>query len=203
MTITSYLLEAYLKCPTKCWLRSAGKQIMDSTCVQTNESYATAEIRRLLSKTHQGECMISPSADNLKAGKWRLATDVLAQTPHLESHLHAVECLPSEDHNKPAQFIPIRFVPTNKLSKDTKLVLAFDALALSEMLGQEVTFGKIIHGDKHATECEDFGPGAQGAAAYSENRYAVVQPFITKPRSDPTLRGMRVSNPVPREGTGE
>jgi predicted RecB family nuclease len=62
-----------------------------------------------------------------------------------------VECLPSEDHNKPAQFIPIRFVPTNKLSKDTKLLLAFDALALSEMLGQEVTFGKIIHGDKHAT----------------------------------------------------
>src|SRR6266705_1822162 len=32
MTITSRLLEAYLKCPTKCWLRSAGEQITDSTC---------------------------------------------------------------------------------------------------------------------------------------------------------------------------
>jgi len=95
--------------------------------------------------------MTSPSADNLKSGKWRLATDVLAQTPHLESHLQVVECLPSEEPNKPAQFIPIRFVSTNKLSKDTKLLLAFDALALSEMLGQEVSFGKIIHGDKHAT----------------------------------------------------
>jgi hypothetical protein len=68
-----------------------------------------------------------------------------------------VECLPSEEPNKPAEFIPIRFVPTKKLSKDTKLLLAFDALALSEMLGQEVTFGKIIHGDKHA-RCASMPP---------------------------------------------
>jgi hypothetical protein len=46
MTITSYLLEAYLKCPTKCWLRSLGEQATVSACVQStqtrNESYATA-----------------------------------------------------------------------------------------------------------------------------------------------------------------
>ena len=155
MTITSHLLEAYLKCPTKCWLRSAGEQITDSTCTQCtqaqNESYRTAEIHRLLSKTHPSECMVSPSAANLKAGKWRLATGVLAQAPHLESHLHAVERLPSQGRGKPAHFIAIRFVPTNKVSKDAKLLLAFDTLALSEMLGQEVSLGKLIHGDNHAT----------------------------------------------------
>jgi predicted RecB family nuclease len=155
MTITSDLVEAYLKCPTKCWLKSAGEQITDSTCAQCakaqNESYGTAEIRRLLSKTHQSESVIFPSADKLKASKWRLATGVLAQTPHLESYLHAVECLPSKQRGKPANFIAIRFVSTNKLSKDGKLLLAFDALALSEMLGQEVSLGKIIHGDRHAT----------------------------------------------------
>ena len=47
--------------------------------------------------------------------------------------------------------IPIRFVPTNRVSKDAKLLLAFDALALSEMLGKEVRLGKIIHGDDRAT----------------------------------------------------
>src|ERR1700722_13492371 len=132
--ITSHLLEAYLKCPTKCWLRSAGEQIIDSMfaqCAQAqNESYGTAEIRRLLSRTQQSECMISPSRDNLKAGKWRLATGVLAQTPRLESCLHAVECLPPERRGKPAHFIAIRFVSTNKLNKEAKLMLAFDALAL-------------------------------------------------------------------------
>jgi predicted RecB family nuclease len=155
MKITSRLLEAYLKCPTKCWLKSAGEQITDSTCAQCaqaqNESYGTAEIQRLLSKTHPSECVISPSADKLKEGNWWLATSVLAQTPHLESYLHAVEGLPSKRRGKAAHFIAIRFVTANKLSKDARLLLAFDALALSEMLGQEVSLGKIIHGDHHAT----------------------------------------------------
>jgi len=160
MTITSHLLdprvlEAYLKCPTKCWLRSAGQQGTDGTfaqCAQAqNESYRATEIRRLLSMTNQNQCVDSPSAEDLKAGKWWLATSVLAQTPHLESHLHAVGRLPSKTRGKPAHFVAIRFVATNKLSKDAKLLLAFDALALSETLGQEVSLGKIIHGDNHAT----------------------------------------------------
>jgi len=87
MTISSCLLEAYLKCPTKCWLRSPGQQITDSACVQStqarNESYVAAGICRVLSRTHQNECMVSPSADQLKACKGRLSTGVLAQTPHL------------------------------------------------------------------------------------------------------------------------
>ena len=110
-----------------------------------------AEIRRLLSKVHQSECMISPSANSLGTGRWRLATRVLAQTPHLESCLHAVEHLPSTGRGKPAYCIPIRFVPTNKVSKDAKLLLAFDALALSEMLGKEVRLAKLIHGANRAT----------------------------------------------------
>jgi predicted RecB family nuclease len=80
-----------------------------------------------------------------------LSTGVLAQTPHLESWLHAVECLPSAGRGKRPHIIPIRFFSTNKISKDIKLLLAFDALALSEVLKQEVSLGKIIHGDNHAT----------------------------------------------------
>jgi predicted RecB family nuclease len=155
MTITSHLLEAFLKCPTKCWLRSAGEQITGGTFAQytqtQDESYRRAEIRRLLSRTHQSECIICPSGDNLKPGKWRLAIGVLAKTKHLESYLHAVECLPSEGRGKSAQFIPIRFFLANKLSKDAKLLLTFDALALSEVLGRDVSCAKIIYGDKHVT----------------------------------------------------
>lgn len=137
MTITSHLLEAYLKCPTKCWLRSAGEQVTDSSyaqCIRAeNDLFCTAQIHRLLSGTHESECMITPSADDLKPGKWRLAIGVLAQTPHLEPHLHAVEHQPSEGRGKPALFIAIRFLPTNKVTKDAKLLLAFDTLVLSEL----------------------------------------------------------------------
>ncbi len=78
LTITTPLLAAYLKCPTKCWHRSGGEQVTGGTYAQwsqaQNESYCTTGIHQLLSERHQGECIASPSADNLKAGKWRLAT---------------------------------------------------------------------------------------------------------------------------------
>jgi len=84
-----------------------------------------------------------------------LATGVVAQAQlnsyPLESELHAVERVPSEGRGRPAQFIPIRFIFTNKLAKDDKLWLAFDAFALSAALGREIGRGKIIHGDDHAT----------------------------------------------------
>ena len=57
---------------------------------------------------------------------------------------------PSAGRGKAAKFIPIRFVWANKVGRHDKLLLAFDALALSKMLGRDVPAGKIIHGDDHA-----------------------------------------------------
>jgi predicted RecB family nuclease len=78
--------------------------------------------------------------------------NVLARIKMMETDVHvgAVECLPSEGRGKPAQFIPIRFDPTNKPGKDAKLLLAFEALLLSEMLGHEVSLGKLIHDNDYA-----------------------------------------------------
>ena len=53
---------------------------------------------------------------------------------------------------------PIRFIFTNKINKDDKILLAFDALVLSEVLGREVGLGKIIHGEDHVrAQGEDLG----------------------------------------------
>jgi hypothetical protein len=70
---------------------------------------------------------------------------------NVESCLHAVERIPSQGRGKPARFVPFRFIFRNKLTKDDKLLLAFDAFVLSEVIGREVSLGKIIHGDDHAT----------------------------------------------------
>jgi predicted RecB family nuclease len=104
----------------------------------------------MLLRTQPSESTRLPQADRLKAGGWRLAVDVLAQASHLESQVHAVECLPAEGRGRPAQLAVLRFFSANKLNKDAKLLLQFDALALSEMLGTEVSHGKIVHGDNHA-----------------------------------------------------
>lgn len=68
----------------------------------------------------------------------------------IESRLHAVERTQRKGPGNPAQFLPIRLAFTNKLGKYNKLLLAFDALALSETLGRKISAGRIIHGDHHS-----------------------------------------------------
>jgi predicted RecB family nuclease len=50
-----------------------------------------------------------------------------------------------------SQFVPIRFVPENKLSRSDKLVVGFEAFALAKALGAKVSIAKLIHGDKGTT----------------------------------------------------
>jgi predicted RecB family nuclease len=47
--------------------------------------------------------------------------------------------------------LPIRFIFNNKLNLDDKLLLAFDALVLSEIVGRAIGRGKIIHGRDKVT----------------------------------------------------
>jgi predicted RecB family nuclease len=183
MRITPHIFDAFLKCATKCHLRSLGEIGSGNEYAEwvraQDESYQREAARRLQEAVPETERVVaSHASENLKAAKWRLGVDLLAQTPDrradshvhesqpneekgglagpcserlLESRLHTVERVPSEGRGKPAQFIPIRFVFRNKLTKDDRLLLAFDALVLSQVLGREVSLGKIIHGDDHAT----------------------------------------------------
>ena len=110
MLITSHILEAFLKCPTKCWLKSAGEQIANVTCTQFGQSrdelYRRAEILRLLSKTPNNASVIAPTVDIVKTGKWRLVVNVHAQTAHLDSYLHAVEHVPFEGRGNVRSSLP-------------------------------------------------------------------------------------------------
>ena len=183
MRITSPIFDAFLKCATKCQLRSLGEIGTGNEYAEwvrgQDESYQREAVRKLQETVPETErAAMPPATENLKAAKWRLAVDLVAQTPDrsadshvrefqpneeprelgaprseqlLESRLHAVERVPSEGRGKPAQFVPIRFVFRNKLTKDDRLLLAFDAWVLSQVLGREVSLGKIIHGDDHAT----------------------------------------------------
>ena len=158
------MFDAFLKCATKCHLRSLGETDSGNEYAEwvrsQEESYQREAVRALQEGVPETERVVAPpAAENLKAAKWRLAVDLLAQTPDgsadsqvresqpneetrrlggprseqlLESRLQAVERVPSEGRGKPAQFVPIRFVFCNKLTKDDRLLLAFDALVLSQ-----------------------------------------------------------------------
>lgn len=139
MTISAHVFEAYLRCPTKGWLRSTGEP---TTCNAYAEWVAAREqacrlagITRLTAGLPDGAWAAAPAVEKLKtATSWQWGVDVPLRAANLETQLHAVERMPSPGRNKAAQFIPIRFVWRNKLHRDDKLLLAFDAL-LDRCLG--------------------------------------------------------------------
>ena len=148
MRISSDLFNAFLKCSTKCWLRASGEPASFGAYAEwvksKNRSYHATEIERLLSEP-KNESEGGPVASGCQ-----LVGAAQNKTGALESEVHAVERVPSEGLGRPPQFIPIRFIFTNKLSRDDKLLLAFDSFVLSEATGRKISFGKIIHGDNHA-----------------------------------------------------
>ena len=156
MKLTSDLFEAYLKCPTKCYLRSTGQtgsgNVYAEWVREQNDAYRKEGVQRLVVAAGNGVAATTPDGANLKTGTWRLAVDLPLETETMALWLHAVERVPSEGRGRPARFIPVRFVFFNKLTKDDRLLVAFDALVLSQALGREVAAGKIIHGDDHATQ---------------------------------------------------
>ena len=153
MKITPHLFEAFLKCPAKCWLRAANETPAGNAYAQwsaeRSDAFRTEGIKRLVAEARDDECAVAPAAENLKLAAWRLAVEVHAQAANIETRIAAIERESSAGRGKPAQFIPIRFAWPIKLGRHEKLLLAFDALALSVTLGREVAAGKIIHGDDH------------------------------------------------------
>lgn len=156
MTVTSRLFEAYLKCPTKCFLWSRGEMGTSNAYAEwaqvQNISYRSEGIKLLKDGVASNECVVGPlDGSDLKAAKWRLAIESKVYAENIESAIDAVERAPRDAPGKAAQLVPIRFIFTNKLNRHEKLLLAFDALVLSEALGREVDLGKIIHGDAFVT----------------------------------------------------
>jgi hypothetical protein len=84
MKIISQLFEAFLKCPTKCYLRSVGKSGLGNAYAEwvraQTESYRSEATRRLLEGVREAKRVVTPPAgENLKAAKWRMAVDFVAQ----------------------------------------------------------------------------------------------------------------------------
>ena len=159
MKVSPELFHAYLKCPTKCWLRATHEPESGNAYAEwvkrQNERYRAAGTERLVAMSSSEEVAAAPDEESVKTDKWRLATNLAAHAQSdswiVESELHSVERVTSTGWGKAAQFIPIRFIFTNKLGKEDKLLLAFDAFVFSKSQGSDIKSGRIIHGDDNVT----------------------------------------------------
>jgi predicted RecB family nuclease len=152
MVITTQVFEAYLKCPLKCWLlftREPGTGNTYSDWRQkSNDSYRDLGVEQLLIRVKGDEHSVSRVNNlNIKTAKWKYASYVKVKNDSLESNIHVIEHIPPEGRGRSSQYIPYRYIFTNKLTKDDKMLVAYDAFVLSETFNREVDIGKIIHGD--------------------------------------------------------
>jgi hypothetical protein len=80
MKLTSHLFEAYLKCPTKRYLRSTGQAGSGNAYAEwvreQNDAYRKEGVQPLVAAAGDGVATTTPSAENLKRATWRLAVDL-------------------------------------------------------------------------------------------------------------------------------
>src|ERR1700736_5878020 len=84
ITITPHLFEAFLKCKTKCWLRSSNEPATGNAFAEwfqvKSNSYRIESAKRMLETILETERAVSPDMMKLKTASWRLAATVLVRT---------------------------------------------------------------------------------------------------------------------------
>jgi len=151
--ITSELLEAYLACPMKCYLQSSGEKCSGnkfSAWYETQkESYRRVGTRRLEASLPQELIRNQIAPRDFRKAQWQLALNQVLDTDDLSANIHAIQRVPTE--GRLSEFIPVRFVHLNKLSRANKMTAVFDAIVLSKVAGQPISVAKVIHGDAWTT----------------------------------------------------
>jgi len=120
-----------------------------------NDVFRIEGTKRLAEGFAPDKCVTGTHAlESLKHAQWHLCTDFAVQSQNLQCSCHAVEQIPSAAEVDPRTLsYSIRF--RNKLNRDDKLLLAFDARVLSEVLRREVGSARSCMGELCNPESED------------------------------------------------
>src|ERR1044072_5154145 len=140
MLITDDIFQAFLKCETKAYLKSANSEAAHPEIADWRqrvvERYKRICCTRLCAAFSEDECLADPSTlQDFKNNKYHLLIDCVVHTQGLLTHIPALERLPTTERTRRSPLVPIRFVPGEKIGKVDKLLLAFDALVLSAAFG--------------------------------------------------------------------
>jgi hypothetical protein len=98
--ITSELLEAYLACPMKCYLRSSGEKCSENKFFvwyeTQKESYRRVGARRLEASVPQELIRNQIAPRDFRKAQWQLALNQVLDTDDLSASIHAIQRIPKE-----------------------------------------------------------------------------------------------------------
>jgi len=156
MSITQETFDAFLKCNTKSYLSFNGILGVPSEFSQLQghlgETYKQACREHLCSALGGRQWQAgTPDRQSLESLRYSVIFDYVVSLPEIHAQLHALEQVRITRGGADRAYIPLRFVPREKLTTYDKLLLAFDALAFSQVSGKTPHVGRIIHGCHYAT----------------------------------------------------
>jgi predicted RecB family nuclease len=150
MLITDEVFQAFLVCENKSYLKLTGDVGSQREFTEWERSRFEVFKQKCLDKLRSnfGEYerpsdILSPQI--IKKIKCNFIVDCVLKAQEFQSHIDAFERLTTPE-NVNILLIPIRFIPNEKITKNDKLLLAFDAFILSTTYGKIPIFGKIMHG---------------------------------------------------------
>jgi predicted RecB family nuclease len=148
-------LRGILKCKTKSHLylqRAVGVQSEFSEWQRNlRQKFKETGWERLRSTVREDQWCVGTPLQSLADRRYHFIIDYTVALPEVHSRLHALELIRSASKTRDHLYIPLRFVPSEKLSIDDRLLLAFDAFTLSQTCGKTPHVGRIIHGSQYAT----------------------------------------------------
>ena len=144
MLISDQHFDAFLKCKTKAHFTFSSARMgelshpLGDWPEHIAENYQKNCRDYLRSRSVCGaDCFVgTPRPEDLRNAKYPLILQPLITAQDAESHVHALERGAVPTPKGRSAYVPIRFVPFEKISKHYKLMLAFDALVLWKASGQ-------------------------------------------------------------------
>ena len=183
--ISDVVFEAFLQCEMKAYLLLKGATATDPEIADCQQAAAyqfqkscSERLRRI---TLEAQCHTGmPPLDALKERIYRVILDPLISASDIHTQLHALVRVATRRGADGASYSPIRFVPHEKLAPSDKLLIAFDALAVSRVTGHIPRVGKIVHGSRYVSVTVPLSR-LSGKAQSSLTRLAAWQENTTPP----------------------
>jgi hypothetical protein len=134
MTITEKTFAAFLKCTTKCHLAAHSVVGVSTEFSQSQEhlreNFKQIARDRLCRAVGDGQWYAgTPDLRCLEDHRYRLIVDYVVALPDIQARLDGLEGIRAASRRLDCPYIPIRFVPSEKVSTHDKVLLAFEAFA--------------------------------------------------------------------------
>jgi hypothetical protein len=141
-------LESFLQCETKSKLYFQGAAETDfefkKWLRRERDCFKEGGLSWLRTMCQEDQFYVgTPSVEALKQKRWRIIADYVATSAEICAHLDALELTPATPNRMASFYRPLRFVPSEKLTGADRLLLAFDALAISHTMGKTQQTGKL------------------------------------------------------------